>query len=262
MSFFLVAPSLLFIIAASGSNFQIASFQSAGFDVCALIKCTLTNTNFVVGAQGSWVVPSIKSCAANELSTISYEVGIDYSPDNFDVRNGAGIDLNCANGATSYSAFVIAADVPVPLNTIKYAVHPGDHLSAKVAYNRVTASFTLMLHDATHMWTYKPMSYKDGSALLNQGLFVLGRPCTMSSCPIPHFGTLKTSGDYVTINSGGLTGTKGSLGFWLKSPTGGSPSGEILRFEMTDSDTGNVLASTNSITTASSAFSITFKNPS
>ena len=231
-----------------------------GYDVCTSMICTGAVSNFYsLIVHSNWVVPSIKSCASSETSGVTYEAGIDYSSNGVTLENGAGINIYCSLGTSGYAGRVFEAGVTNYLGGSQYPIRAGDHMSTKVSYNGMTARFTVVLHDSTHIWTYKAGPYADGAAALFRGLFLMFRSCATDACQIINFGVMKTSADYVTVSTGGLGGTKGSLGHWFASPSTSNPTAFVSRFDMTDLGyTNNVMATTSAVTSTSTGFNFKF----
>ena len=260
LSVMFVLPSLVLNSEGAGGSTPIDKSIVVGYDVCTHSFCTGAGSNFyTLVVHSSWIVPSIKECASTETSSVTFEAGIDYSSSRSSLENGVGINIYCSFGTSGYAGRVFEAGVTNYLGSSQYPIHAGDHMDTRVSYNGMTAKFTVVLHDSTHLWTYKAGPYADGAAPLFDGLFLMFRSCATDVCQIVNFGTMKTSADYVTVSTGGLGGTKGSLGYWFASPSTSAPSAFVWRFDMTDLGyTNNVMATTSAITSASTGFNFKF----
>jgi hypothetical protein len=215
---------------------------------------------YILSVQGSWTVPNIACPTASAAAF--YEVAMDViQTSGFGEENGGGVYLECSAGSALYFAASDQAGVFGLLSSGVYPVHPGDHMHAKISYNPTSGKFTLVLHDSTHVWTYNPAAYTDSHAYRGDAWFTLERSCGTSSCPIPDFGTFRTSSDYVAIaaKQTATTGTKGSLGYWLASTTSKSPYATVYGDTMYDLDTANTLATVSAISSISTGFKLTWQ---
>jgi hypothetical protein len=248
--FVLIAPSssLLLNVSAMNGGAQMG-YQYAGYDVCASGTCGVNTfpSPYFTSIQGSFVVPNLVSCPASGLQYVHYAVKAN-------LRNGAGIQFGC-DTFPFYFVEVYKAGSVTGLGQA-YAIHPGDHISVKITFNKSTRTLAVRVHDSTHIWTYTTGEFTDNYLSTSiDAEFYLIRDCTTSACPLPNFGTLKTSGDYVTIASG-ATSLKGALGHWWASTSSQSLYAAVYSSTMTDSDTGNTLARPTSITVTSTGFGI------
>lgn len=223
------------------------SYQYAGYDVCISTSCGVTLPSSLVSIQGSFVVPSVVSCPSSGLEYVHYAV-------TENLREGAGIQFGC-DTFPFYFVEVYKAGSIGGLGSL-YTVHPGDHISVKITFNKSTRTIAVRVHDSTHLWTYTTGPFSDNFLTTSiNAEFYLSRDCTTGACPVPIFGTLKTSSDYVTIASGSAS-LKGSLGHWWASTSSQSVYATVFGNAMTDSDTGNSLARPTSITASSTGFSV------
>jgi len=263
----LTESSTTMFTASAYSDNLASTAQDAGYDVCAPYNgyfCTPFPSGggyYILSVSGSWTVPKL-TCSVTPIGSATYEVGMDFAPDQVNVENGGGVNFECTSGSVLYIPVFLAGGQGVALPTSSYPVQAGDHMSSKLSYSVSAGTFTLVLHDSTHVWTYKT-TYVDatGNAHRGDGLFILTRGCGTSSCPLPDFVSLKTSSDYVTITttSTATTGTKGSIGHWLASLTIAIPTADIIPINMYNPSTSNHLASPGSIASSTSTgFSITW----
>ena len=243
--------SLLDVSAASGG--VQASYQYAGYDICISSSCgvNIMPSPSFTSIQGSFVVPNIAFCPASGLQYVHYSI-------TENLHDGAGIQFGC-DTFPFYFVEIYKMGSIIGLGS-PYAIFPGDHLNVRITFSKSTGTLAIRVHDSTHLWTYSTGPFADKYLVTSiNAEFYLSRDCTTSNCPVPDFGTLKTSGDYVTIASGS-TSLKGSLGHWWTSSSSKSLYATVYGNVMTDSDTGNTLARPGSITSASTGFSITWKS--
>jgi hypothetical protein len=264
-----VVFAILFIFPSSLSTLRTSNaikgttnvvYQQVGYEVC-LVDCSTANF-YLLSVQSSWVVPTLK-CPKTGSSVAVYEFGMDYRSNMIDVENAAGLYLLCDLGSALYYAWGAEAGNAFTLSTSTNPVHPGDHMNAKISFNPISGMFTLVIHDSTHVWTYKPPAYFDttGNAFRRFALFQVVRGSGTSLYPLPDFVKLSTSADYVTVaaSSSSLTGTKGSIGYWYASKSTQALYAVVYAFDMKDSDTSHILATPSSITSTSTGFNIIWK---
>jgi|SRR5579872_5687938 len=249
----LSAPSFFFNATAMFGGSQIG-VQYAGYDVCVQGTCSVFTFPFPEDTlvKGSFVVPKIMSCPSSGLQYLNYVVEVD-------LRDGAGVQFGC-DQFPFFFAFVKEAGTFMGLGG-SFPVNPGDHMSVKIThpYSTNTEQFSMVLTDATRAWTFKSGVITDNSAPSSDAEFYAYRDCFTSSCPIPNFTPLKTSGEYVTVLSGSHS-AKGSIGHWLASTSSQNLYATVYKITMTDQDTGNTLAAPSAISTVSTGFTITWKS--
>ncbi len=234
----------LFLNASAVSGGTVATNQYAGYDLCISGSCG--NAAFQ-SIQGSFVVPSLLSCPASGLQFVHYSV-------TENLRDGAGIQFGCDTLPFYFVEIYMAGSV-TGLGS-PYTPHAGDHISVTISFNRSAKTISIRIHDSTHLWTYSTGPFTDNFLAFSVTAdYYLSRGCTTSACPVPDFGTLKTSGDYVTLTSWS-TSVKGSLGHWWASTSSQPKYATVSKSYMTDSDTGNTLARPASITGTSTGFGI------
>jgi hypothetical protein len=251
VALFLLTGSFSFVGSAQNGGGRFSD-SFVGVDICVSGSCGVSTlpSPVIVSVQGSFVVPKMASCPPSGLQYANYIVRIDF-------RNGGGVQFGC-DQFPFFFAIVYQQGTFMGLGA-SYPVQPGDHISVHVTYSRSTGKNTVMMHDATHVWTYESSPFDDSLAVHTDAEFELSRNCATSACPIPHFDLLKTSNDFVTVASG-ATVVKGSIGHWESSTSSQSLYATEYGVFMTDSDTGNTLASINAISNSGTNFGIFWVN--
>jgi Peptidase A4 family len=158
-----------------------------------------------------------------------------------------GTDSDCDSGSPSYYAWYEMYPNPSVTLPSQYPVKPGDQLTALVSANSAGTSFTLEIKDATAGWTFS--TTQTGSGFARSSAEVIAEApssCSVLFCsevPLADFGQINFSGSSVIDNAG----TKGSLASFDAN-------------EITMSDNGTTEATPSSLSSAGSAFSVTWNN--
>ncbi|WP_053227463.1 G1 family glutamic endopeptidase [Solirubrobacter soli] len=96
-----------------------------------------TGTTFS-SVSGSWVVPTAKEASEGYEATW---VGLGGAGDSSEALEQVGTESDYVNGEATYSAwYELVPKAPV---TLKLAVHPGDHITAKVTVTGTTVKVSL-----------------------------------------------------------------------------------------------------------------------
>jgi hypothetical protein len=153
---------------------------------------TTPQNGSVTDVKGDWVVPFVGQTAGNTYSAVW--VGIDgYNPFPGTVEQ-IGTEQDYYKGAANYYAWYEL--YPAACHVIKYAVSPGDQMSAEVAYSN--GKFTLTLTDVGR-WTFTT-SQSLNKALCNSAEWIVEAPGNII-LPLAEFGTVNFSNASATINN-------------------------------------------------------------
>jgi len=211
--------------------------------------------------SGSWVQPTVNCSASSGQSYSAYWVGIGGSSDQSSALEQTGTQGDCtANGGTEYYAwYELVPSAPVQLGL---AIHPGDHISAKVSVNG--SNVTVWLSDqTTGQSTTKNLQMSDPDTSSAEWIAEAPSQCsgggdaTTGECqplPLADFGTVQFSGASATAD--GHTGTI-SDSQWGASPIAlGSSGADFASLGSSDSTAG---ATPSSLSSDGSAFSVTWQ---
>jgi Peptidase A4 family len=154
--------------------------------------------------SGSWVVPTAKCSNGQGDSSFWVGIGGSGSSDTQALeQDGTEVDCN-ADGSASYSAWYEM--VPSPPVKLNMAVHPGDHVSAKVTVDGT--SVTMSLNNTSTGGSYEKtfqMSNPDTSSA--EWIAEAPSQCSgdLSSCtplPLADFGNVQFTGASATTTDG------------------------------------------------------------
>jgi hypothetical protein len=243
-------------VASASTDVQTASSANwAGY----VVGGSSSGTKFK-SVSGSWVVPTAKCSSGQGDSSFWVGIGGSGSSDTQALeQDGTEVDCN-ADGSASYSAWYEM--VPSPPVKVDMAVHPGDHISAKVTVDGTNV--TMSLHNSTTGGSYEKtfqMSNPDTSSA--EWIAEAPSQCSgdLSSCtplPLADFGTVQFSGASATTTDG-HTGTI-SDGDWSTAAVTLDPSASQSGFGNAQfasySSSGG--ASPSSLSSDGSSFSVAF----
>jgi hypothetical protein len=208
--------------------------------------------------SGSWVQPTVTCNSGQSYS--AYWVGLGGSSSQSDALEQTGTQGDCtANGGTQYYAwYELVPSAPVQLSL---AIHPGDHISAKVSVSG--SNVTVWLSDeTTGQSTTKnlQMSSPDTSSaewIAEAPSQCSGGDATTGECQplaLADFGTVQFSGASATAN--GHSGTI-SDSAWSNSPIAlGSNGSYDVSYGASDSTAG---ATPSTLSSDGSSFSVTWQ---
>jgi Peptidase A4 family len=95
--------------------------------------------------SGSWVQPSVNASTSTSQSSSAFWVGLGGSSDQSQALEQVGTEADVTGGQTTYHAWYEL--VPAAQQPLDVAIHPGDHISAKVTVDG--SSVTVSLSDDT-----------------------------------------------------------------------------------------------------------------
>lgn len=217
-----LAPAPASLAAAPASGVAVAphlwagsssSLNWAGYAVTAAAGA-------VSDVKGSWVVPAIQGTCPSTNQYSSFWVGIDgFSSSTVEQT---GTDSDCRRGAPAYYAWY--EFYPHPSKVISgLPVHPGDVISAEVAYNG--GRFTVTIADTTTGASFSA-SARVNSAQRSSAEWIAEAPSSSGGIlPLADFGTVSFGTDTTGVAStctatiGGVSGTIGSFGTSVQSIT-------------------------------------------
>jgi hypothetical protein len=237
---------------------QAASENWAGY----VADSKLANGNFS-SVSGSWVEPSVNSSTSQGYS--AFWIGLGGSSNQSQALEQVGTSADTAGGQTQYYAWYEL--VPAPETKLNLAVHPGDHMTAKVGVSGTTVSISLSDQTTGQSVTKQlQMSNPDTSS----AEWIAEAPAAQSQggsyqvLPLADFG--KVTFTNASATSDGHTGTISDPNWSLQqvqlSSAGGSDGwagggagipGDSTGFVSTQSGAG---AQTSSLTGDGSSFSV------
>lgn len=198
-----------------------SSLNWAGFAVAS-------SAGGVSDVRGSWTVPAIQGTCPSTNEYSSFWVGIDGY--NSKTVEQTGTDSDCRNGAPTYYAWY--EFYPHPSKVIsRFTVHPGDVISAEVAYSG--GRFTVTIHDVSTGASFST-SAKVQSAQRSSAEWIAEAPSSSGGIlPLADFGTVGFGADTTSVAStctatiSGTTGAIGSFGSSVQSVTMVTGSGGV-----------------------------------
>ncbi len=244
--------------AASASAATVPSQEEVSQNWAGYVAGGSSSDTQFSSVSGSWVQPTV-SCNSGQ-SYSAYWVGLGGSSSQSDALEQTGTQGDCtANGGTEYYAwYELVPSAPVQLSL---AIHPGDHISAKVSVSG--SNVTVWLSDqTTGQSTTKnlQMSSPDTSSaewIAEAPSQCSGGDATTGECQplaLADFGTVQFSGASATAN--GHSGTI-SDSAWSYSPIAlGSNGSYDVSFGAGDSSAG---ATPSSLSSDGSSFSVTWQ---
>jgi hypothetical protein len=245
--------------AASASAATVPSQQEVSQNWAGYVAGGSSSDTQFSSVSGSWVQPTV-SCNSGQAYS-AYWVGLGGSSSQSDALEQTGTQGDCtANGGTQYYAwYELVPSAPVQLSL---AIHPGDHISAKVSVSG--SNVTVWLADeTTGQSTTKnlQMSSPDTSSaewIAEAPSQCSGGDATTGECqplPLADFGTVQFSGASATAN--GHSGTISDPA-WSSSPIAlGSNGSYDVSFGGSGSSTAG--ATPSSLSSDGSAFSVTWQ---
>ena len=208
----------------------------------------VTGTNFT-DAKASWVVPTA-TCASTPSSYAAFWVGLDgYTSKTVEQT---GTDSDCSGKTPKYYAWY--EFYPKPSRTISgFTVKPGDKIDAEVSYSG--SKFTLTITDETTGQT-KTESGAVSGASRNSAEWIAEAPCCQSNgnvLPLSDFGTVDFGLDYTKVSSTNFASSTSVSG--AISAFGSN----VDQINMGDKSSGVVKASTSSLSSDGTSFTVTWK---
>jgi hypothetical protein len=201
---FAAAAALTGISAGSASAATVSSQESVSQNWAGYVAGGSTSNTQFSSVSGSWVQPTVTCNSGQSYS--AYWVGLGGSSDQSDALEQTGTQGDCtASGGTEYYAwYELVPSAPVQLSL---AIHPGDHISAKVSVSG--SNVTVSLSDqTTGQSTTKTlqMSGPDTSSaewIAEAPSQCSGGDATTGECqplPLADFGTVQFTGASATAN--------------------------------------------------------------
>lgn len=208
----------------------------------------VSSAGSVSDVRGSWTVPAIQGTCPSTNQYASFWVGIDGF--NSNTVEQTGTDSDCRSGAPTYYAWY--EFYPHPSKVIsRLTVHPGDVMSAEVAYSG--GRFTVTIQDVTTGASYSA-SAKVQRAQRSSAEWIAEAPSSSGGIlPLADFGTVSLGADTTGVAStctatvGGVTGAIGSFGSNVQSITMVTSSGAVK-------------AQPSALSTDGTSFSVTWKS--
>jgi hypothetical protein len=252
------AAALTGLGAASASAATVSSQEEVSQNWAGYVAGGSSSDTQFSSVSGSWVQPTVTCNSGQSYS--AYWVGLGGSSSQSDALEQTGTQGDCtANGGTQYYAwYELVPSAPVQLSL---AIHPGDHISAKVSVSG--SNVTVWLSDeTTGQSTTKnlQMSSPDTSSaewIAEAPSQCSGGDATTGECQplaLADFGTVQFSGASATAN--GHSGTI-SDSAWSNSPIAlGSNGSYDVSYGASDSTAG---ATPSTLSSDGSSFSVTWQ---
>ncbi len=248
------AAALTGLGAASASAATVSSQEEVSQNWAGYVAGGSSSGTQFSSVSGSWVQPTV-SCNSSQ-SYSAYWVGIGGSSDQSNALEQTGTQGDCtANGGTQYYAwYELVPSAPVQLGL---AIHPGDHISAKVSVSG--SNVTVWLSDqTTGQSTTKNLQMSNPDTSSAEWIAEAPSQCDSSgSCqplPLADFGTVQFSGASATAN--GHTGTIDDSA-WGAAPIAlGSNGTDFASLGSSGSTAG---ATPSSLSSGGSAFSVAWQ---
>jgi Peptidase A4 family len=255
------AAALTGVSAGSASAATVSSQESVSQNWAGYVAGNSSSGTQFSSVSGSWVQPTV-SCTSGQ-SYSAYWVGLGGSSGQSDALEQTGTQGDCtANGGTQYYAwYELVPAAPVQLSL---AIHPGDHISAKVSVSG--SNVTVWLSDqTTGQSTTKNLQMSNPDTSSAEWIAEAPSQCdgSLSSCtplPLTNFGTAQ-------FTSSSATDTDGHTGpisdpAWAAtavtlSPDAGSMGFDGASFSSTGSSGG---ATPSALSTDGSAFSVAYSS--
>jgi hypothetical protein len=236
--------------AASNAQQEAVSQNWAGY----VVGDSTTGSGFS-SVSGSWVQPSVK-CDSGGQDYSAFWVGLGGSSEGSQALEQVGTQSDCTSGAGTdyYAWYELVPAAPVQLGL---AIHPGDHISAKV--NVSGTNVTVALSDqTTGQSSTKTLQMSDPDTSSAEWIAEAPSACDESgNCQplaLSDFGTVDFTGASAT--SGGHTGAI-SDSDWTAQPVElGSSGAEDTSFAADQSSAG---ATPSTLSTDGSSFSVAWQ---
>lgn len=200
----------------------------------------------VTGAQGSFSVPSV-SCAKG-TTYVALWAGVDGATDS--TVQQAGVMVECSGGSAVYSAWT--EFYPAAPTYASWTPSPGDVVSVMIACTSVSggASCSAAVNDLTSGQSYSNSATVSGAQLANAEC-ILERPSIGGSITkLANFGTAQFGQDYTSV-SGTCYATVGGA----ELAFGNIASATSITMV---NNHGGALATTSSLTSDGSSFTVSF----
>jgi Peptidase A4 family len=128
-----------FAINAAGASAQTVNVQQeASENWAGYVAQSKTGQNFS-SVSGSWTEPSVSANSGDGYS--AFWVGLGGSSQQSQALEQVGTSADVANGQTEYYAWYEL--LPAPETQLNLAIHPGDHISARVTVNGTNVTVSL-----------------------------------------------------------------------------------------------------------------------
>jgi hypothetical protein len=248
------AAALTGLGAASASAATVSSQEEVSQNWAGYVAGGSSSGTQFSSVSGSWVQPTV-SCSSGQ-SYSAYWVGLGGSGNQSNALEQTGTQGDCtANGGTEYYAwYELVPAAPVQLGL---AIHPGDHISAKVSVSG--SNVTVWLSDqTTGQSTTKNLQMSSPDTSSAEWIAEAPSQCDSSGdcqpLPLADFGTVQFSGASATAN--GHTGTI-SDSEWGAQPIALGSSG--TDFASMGSGGSSAGATPSSLSSDGSAFSVTWQ---
>jgi Peptidase A4 family len=253
------AAALTGLGAASASAATVPSQEEVSQNWAGYVAGGSSSDTQFSSVSGSWVQPTLKCNSGPSYS--AYWVGLGGSSDQSDALEQTGTQGDCtANGGTEYYAwYELVPSAPVQLSL---AIHPGDHISAKVSVSG--SNVTVWLSDeTTGQSTTKNLQMSDPDTSSAEWIAEAPSQCsggdaTTGECQplaLADFGTVNFTNASATAD--GHSGTI-SDSAWSYSPIAlGSNGSYDVSFGSSGSSTAG--ATPSSLSSDGSAFSVTWQ---
>jgi Peptidase A4 family len=204
--------------------------------------------------SGSWVQPTVRCNSGQSYS--AYWVGLGGSSDQSDALEQTGTQGDCtASGGTTYYAwYELVPDGPVQLDL---AIHPGDHIAAKVSVSGSNVRVWLA-DQTTGQSTTKNLQMSNPDTSSAEWIAEAPSQCdSMGGCqplPLADFGTVQFTGASATAN--GHSGTISDPAWDAQAVALGSNGSYDVSLGSGDSSAG---ASPSSLSSDGSSFSVAWQ---
>jgi Peptidase A4 family len=250
------AAALTGLGAASASAATVSSQEEVSQNWAGYVAGGSSSGTQFSSVSGSWVQPTVNCNSGSGQSYSAYWVGLGGSSDGSDALEQTGTQGDCtANGGTEYYAwYELVPSAPVQLSL---AIHPGDHIAAKVSVSG--SNVTVWLSDqTTGQSTTKNLQMSNPDTSSAEWIAEAPSQCDSSGdcqpLPLADFGTVQFSGASATAN--GHTGTI-SDSEWGASPIALGSNGSYYASLGSGSSTAG--ATPSSLSSDGSAFSVAWQ---
>jgi hypothetical protein len=250
------AAALTGLGAASASAATVSSQEEVSQNWAGYVAGGSSSGTQFSSVSGSWVQPTVNCSSGSGQSYSAYWVGIGGSSDQSSALEQTGTQGDCtANGGTEYYAwYELVPSAPVQLGL---AIHPGDHISAKVSVNGSNVSIWLS-DQTTGQSTTKNLQMSNPDTSSAEWIAEAPSQCDSSgNCqplPLADFGTVQFSGASATAN--GHTGAIDDSA-WGAAPIALGSSG--TDFASLGSASSTAGATPSSLSSDGSAFSVAWQ---
>jgi peptidase A4-like protein len=252
------AAALTGLGAASASAATVSSQEEVSQNWAGYVAGGSSSGTQFSSVSGSWVQPTVNCNSSQSYS--AYWVGIGGSSDGSNALEQTGTQGDCtANGGAQYYAwYELVPSAPVQLGL---AIHPGDHISAKVSVNG--SNVTVWLSDqTTGQSTTKNLQMSNPDTSSAEWIAEAPSQCSgggaaTGECqplPLADFGTVQFSGASATAN--GHTGTIDDSAWGAQPIALGSSGADFASLGSSGSTAG---ATPSSLSSDGSAFSVTWQ---